>query len=121
MLKFVKFMTPWCGYCRKLKKIVDEYKKNNQIDRSLQFYDVNCQGKMYSLCSDRFGVRSFPTIIIYDQFGKVMEKVRGYYPKKVVWELIGDINTKARVMTEQNIQGSDISSTTGVNPEEQSQ
>jgi hypothetical protein len=32
-----------------------------------------------------------------------MEKVRGYYPKKVVWELIGNINTKARVMTEQNI------------------
>lgn len=41
-IKVVKFFVSWCGHCRTLKRYVDNYKKNKELNEGFNIYEINC-------------------------------------------------------------------------------
>ncbi|KAJ2702377.1 hypothetical protein H4218_000857 [Coemansia sp. IMI 209128] len=62
---FVKFLAPWCGYCKSLEP---EYEKAARRSQGIgKFYAVDCdEDKNRGLCA-RFNVKGFPTLKVFTE------------------------------------------------------
>ncbi|KAJ2017200.1 hypothetical protein GGF41_005583 [Coemansia sp. RSA 2531] len=62
---FVKFLAPWCGYCKSLEP---EYEKAARRAQGVgKFYAVDCdEDKNRGLCA-RFNVKGFPTLKVFTE------------------------------------------------------
>lgn len=87
MVKVVKFFTPWCKHCRRLKVMLDSEKKK-LIGRPIKFYDVNCEEEAH-LCHE-FGISTYPFTIFIDGHAQVVGKIVGAYEPEVMIPLIWD-------------------------------
>ena len=58
---FVEFYSPYCGHCKHLAPIWDEYHQRNKD--TLNIARIDCtDNKGYDICSD-FGIRGYPTLL----------------------------------------------------------
>jgi len=58
---FLKFFTPWCGHCKKLKPTWMAISDHYQGHKHVLMGEVDCAGKGKSLCS-KYKVDAFPTL-----------------------------------------------------------
>jgi len=77
---FIDFTTDWCGWCKKLDK--DTYAQASGADAMKAFVNVRIdaekgEGKDVA---KRYGVKSYPTLVIVDATGDEVDRISGYMP-----------------------------------------
>lgn len=71
------FSATWCGWCSKMSEEVFE-KKEFQEYAGKNFVLVTLDADQNREIVDKFKVEGFPTILIFDTEGKVLDQVVGY-------------------------------------------
>lgn len=79
---FVDLYADWCGPCKMIAPIVDELEK--EYGDKIEFVKLNVDENPVSTAA--FGVRSIPTLLIFDK-GSVVKKHSGAIPKTKIVEL----------------------------------
>lgn len=81
---FVEFYAPWCGHCKRLAPIWEEFAK--KADSPLNVAKVDCT--VHSAVCNRLGIRGYPTIKLFqagqpkDYSGpRTLEAFREFYQK----------------------------------------
>lgn len=81
-ISLVDFFTPWCGPCKAMSPIIDQISED---------YPGVKVGKMdvdeNSEIPKRLGIRSIPTMIIYNN-GEIIERKVGIIPKDQIKEML---------------------------------
>ena len=77
------FWASWCGPCRMLSPIVDEVAEERG-DVKVGKVNVDEQPEL----AGEFGVRSIPTLLVFEQ-GKLVRQAVGARPKASVLDLLG--------------------------------
>ncbi|BDI32555.1 hypothetical protein CCAX7_46060 [Capsulimonas corticalis] len=84
----VDFYTDWCGWCKKLD--ADVYPKPAVISTVAQFVPVRLNAeKAGKELAERYQVNGYPTILILDSSGNVVDRCAGYMKPK---EFVGWLN-----------------------------
>ena len=81
----VYFYTDWCGYCKILSPVLEELSK--KYIGSVTFSKIDAEEE--DEIADRFGVRSFPTVILLED-GKEIARELGAHPLEVFEKMIGE-------------------------------
>lgn len=76
----VKFGAPWCGPCRTIEPVLEA-----MAEDGFKVYDVNTDENQE--LAARFGIRSVPTLIIFEN-GKQIETLIGVQPRTKLEELL---------------------------------
>ncbi len=79
----IDFWAEWCGPCKMIAPTVEELAK--EYDGKLKVGKVDVDNN--HAVSNKFGVRSIPTLLIFKE-GKVVDQVVGAVPKKILVEKI---------------------------------
>lgn len=66
----------WCGYCRRMQARV--YPNNSVSKQTDKFVKVRLNGEKHPAIMRKYKVRGFPTIVFLNQFGSLLDTVRGY-------------------------------------------
>jgi thiol-disulfide isomerase/thioredoxin len=77
---FIDFTTDWCGWCKKLDK--DTYSQASVADAMKAFVNVRVdaeKGEGVEIAK-RYGVNSYPTLVIVDATGEEIDRISGYAP-----------------------------------------
>ena len=69
---FVKFFAPWCGHCKAMAPTWDKLDQHPDLAGKATVARVDCT-RQPKLCS-KFGVRAFPTLIMFEGQNGVMHK-----------------------------------------------
>jgi thioredoxin 1 len=75
----VDFWAEWCGPCRVMGKILDEFA--HEVGESVTVGKVNVDEQPE--IASRYGIQSIPTIIIFKN-GTIVDRLAGAVPKKVL-------------------------------------
>lgn len=96
-LIFVDVYTTWCGPCKQLKlktfpdkKLGDYYNKN--------FVSIAAdaeQGEWVKFAEEK-GVQGYPTLLILDADGKIVDRTMGYMPPEPLLKFGEDTKAKAK-------------------------
>ena len=80
--KVMKFSAPWCAPCKTLAPIFHEITTEEKY-KDLEFYDVDIEEdeKMYT---EKYAIRSVPTIVLADENGESIKKIIGLLPKEKI-------------------------------------
>merc|ERR1739848_262456 len=74
---FLKFMAPWCGFCKKLKptmsKLADELNENKELNANVGVIDCTLSNNR-ALC-DEYKVKGFPTLYMLEKNGDAMKYI----------------------------------------------
>lgn len=84
-VSIVDFWAPWCGPCRMMEPILDEIALE-YAERGVRVVKVNADAAPDS--TERFGIRSIPTLIFFKDGEPLFEMV-GLVPKPVLEREIG--------------------------------
>lgn len=79
----VDFFADWCGPCRALAPVIEEIAGQNEDKITVGKFDVDAN----PLMSQKFGVMSIPTVIVFAG-GKEVARQVGFGGKDVYLELI---------------------------------
>ncbi len=80
----VDFNANWCGPCRMLKPILEEFSKEKT---TIKFASVNVDNE--ELLSSKYGISSIPCLILFDN-GKEIKRSVGLIGKEELERFIGD-------------------------------
>lgn len=72
-MQVLKFTAPWCGPCKMMAPMIEEFKKENE---DVTIIDIDTDSKDSRV--DRYGVMSVPTFIIVDELGNKIDEAHGY-------------------------------------------
>lgn len=72
----VDFWAEWCGPCKMIAPVVEELSKDYDSKAVIGKVNVDEQQAL----SERFGIRSIPTILFFKD-GEIVDQVVGYVPK----------------------------------------
>ncbi len=75
-LVLVDFRAAWCGPCRALAPIIDDLSSDFAGRATVAKVDVDANPDL----AMRFGVRSIPTVIVFDK-GEIVDTLVGVRPK----------------------------------------
>lgn len=76
--KVVKFSANWCAPCKALApKMVEISKKFANI----KFEEIDIDKDPDS--AEKYSIRSLPTVLLFDENDKVIERIHGYAPEKI--------------------------------------
>ena len=75
-LVMIDFYTDWCGWCKKLDH--ETYRDPQVVERLRRMVTVKVDAESRTDLAQRYGVRSYPTIVFTDGAGSPVNRVRGY-------------------------------------------
>lgn len=78
-LVLVDFWAPWCGPCRMIAPVIDEVA--SEYGDSIKVVKVNTDENPSTAAS--YGIRSIPTLLIFDS-GDIVDTIIGAIPKTTV-------------------------------------
>ena len=79
---FVDMYTDWCGPCKMIAPIIDELA--NEYGEKIEFVKLNVDENPVSAAA--FGVRSIPTLLVFDK-GELVKKQAGAMPRAKIVDL----------------------------------
>ena len=79
----IDFWAPWCGPCKMLSPILDEL--SEEMKDKIKIVKMNIDDNPET--PSKFGVRSIPSLMIFEN-GKQVESKLGMHPKKSLEEWI---------------------------------
>jgi thiol:disulfide interchange protein len=85
---FIDAYATWCGPCKQLSKKTFTDKKVGDLFNA-QFINVKidvdeAEGKQFA---EKFEINSIPTLLFFDQEGKLMHRIQGFYtPSELLTE-----------------------------------
>ncbi len=82
----VDFWATWCMPCLKVAPIVEELA--NEYSGKMKFGKMNVEN--HQAVTQRFGIRSIPTLLIFKD-GKVVSQIIGTLPKKKLEDKILEV------------------------------
>ncbi len=82
----VDFWAVWCGPCKMIAPIMEEFA--NEYDGKIKIAKVDVDNNPN--IAVKFGIRSIPTILFFKE-GKIVEQVIGALPKSHFQEKIGKL------------------------------
>ena len=80
----IDFYTDWCGHCRIIDPVIEEL--SAKYAGSVIVAKINADDERE--LSNRFGIRSYPTIVVFED-GKEVTRKMGAHPLEVYEEMIG--------------------------------
>jgi len=80
---FVDMYADWCGPCKMIAPIIDELA--NEYGNKIEFVKVNVDENPTSAAA--YGVRSIPTLIVFNENGELVQRKAGAMPKQHIVDL----------------------------------
>jgi thioredoxin-related protein len=77
---FVEFQTSWCINCKKMEKdVFTDYELGDFVNENYLALTLDAEKfEVMELC-EKYEIKSYPTILILDKNGKLINKLTGYY------------------------------------------
>ena len=82
----IDFYAEWCGPCRMMSPIVEEFAKNYEGKVKIGKINVDEESDL----AMRFGVQSIPSLI-FIKYGKVIERITGAMPKPILGNYLDEL------------------------------
>jgi thioredoxin 1 len=82
----VDMYAEWCGPCKMITPIIDELIQ--EYEGKVEIIKVNVDDNPLSAAA--FGVRSIPTLLVFDKKGELVKKHSGAMPKSKIVELFSN-------------------------------
>lgn len=79
----VDFWAAWCGPCRMMNPILEQYSNENTLGVQVSKVNVDEQQEL----AMQFGIRSIPTMLIFKD-GEIVHEIVGAVPYNVIDETI---------------------------------
>ena len=79
----VDFWATWCGPCKMLSPIIEEFRKETEGKAVVGKINVDEQQEL----AMQFGVMSIPTLLVFKN-GEIVKKQIGFIPKQAVLGLL---------------------------------
>lgn len=77
----VDFWAPWCGPCRMMAPVLDEYSED--VDGKVKVVKVDVDAPENQMLAAQYQIRSIPNMKLF-KGGKVVHEVVGLRPKKAL-------------------------------------
>lgn len=76
---FIDFYTSWCGFCKKLDATTfRDPELGKYIDKHFLAYKLDAETSTGKQLAQKHGVKGYPTILVFDSKGKLLNKISGY-------------------------------------------
>jgi thioredoxin 1 len=79
----VDFFATWCGPCKMLAPVLEEFESEIGDNAKVVKIDVDES----QITSSKFGVMSVPTLLVFKD-GELVDNAVGYQPKEALFELL---------------------------------
>ncbi len=90
---FVAFETPWCRVCKKMDHEVYARDRVSNYARS-HFLAYKLDGEVRPDVAQRYGINSYPTLIVFDSTGKELKRIQGATTERQFVELMKQHTSK---------------------------
>ncbi|MBE7436980.1 MAG: thioredoxin fold domain-containing protein [Spirochaetales bacterium] len=91
---YLDIYAEWCGFCRKL--FHEEYPRSEFQEAIQHFVRVRLDGEKHPRIMQEFGIRGFPTIVIFNSQGQEIERIQGYKPAAQIARILRDITRRSQ-------------------------
>jgi len=83
----VEFYAPWCGHCKKLAPKYKELASLYEGEDEIMIADINADEEMNKVISNRYGIRGFPTILLF-KYNNKQNPIKYEVPRREVSDFV---------------------------------